>query len=165
MPTLQVLSLSLNQLSGSVPISLFCISYLRRVLLGFNAFTGISMSQSGEQYVIILEFLDLQVNHIAHASFPLWLTNATSLKILDLSGNSFSGALPLGNCFINVCRSNLLCILVICTFPFWSLWCVDGLDSLHGSSYSSWLCQITIKERSFVVLVLPIDLPAKLSLP
>ncbi|XP_027356985.1 probable LRR receptor-like serine/threonine-protein kinase At4g36180 [Abrus precatorius] len=100
MPKLQVLSLSLNQLSGSVPTSLFCNAHVRNVRLGFNAFTSISTPPS-EECVGVLEVLDLKENHIVHASFPSWLTNATSLRVLDLSGNLFSGTLPvnIGNLF------------------------------------------------------------------
>ncbi|KAJ1401340.1 Serine-threonine/tyrosine-protein kinase, catalytic domain [Sesbania bispinosa] len=106
MPKLQVLSLSLNQLSGSVPTSLFCNEHtdwsLRIVQLGFNNLTGITKPQSGgKKCVSFLQILDLKENHIIRASFPFWLTNATSLRVLDLSGNSFSGVLPpdIGNLF------------------------------------------------------------------
>lgn len=99
MPNLQVLSLSMNRLSGSVPASLFCNSdwsHLRIVQLGFNMLTGISEPPSGK-CVTLLEFLDLKENNITtSALFPSWLTNATSLRALDLSGNLFSGSLPAG---------------------------------------------------------------------
>ncbi|XP_057435021.1 probable LRR receptor-like serine/threonine-protein kinase At4g36180 [Lotus japonicus] len=99
MPQLQVLSLSMNQLSGSVPTSLLCSAgnnnnsspSLRIVQLGFNKLTGISTPPGGN-CVTLLEFLDLKQNHIASPLFSF--TNATSLRALDLSGNSFSGALP-----------------------------------------------------------------------
>ncbi|XP_020237303.1 probable LRR receptor-like serine/threonine-protein kinase At4g36180 [Cajanus cajan] len=94
MPNLQVLSLSLNQFSGSVPVSVFCNRNLRSVKLGFNFFTGLSAPQSAE-CDSVLEVLDVKENGIAHAPFPSWLTHATTLKALDLSGNFFTGSLPL----------------------------------------------------------------------
>ena len=103
MPKLQVLSLSVNKLSGSVPTSLLCdSSSLRIVELGFNALTGVSEPQSGKNCVSVLQVLDLKQNHVVHAEFPSWLTSVTSLKVLDLSGNSFSGTLPadIGNLFM-----------------------------------------------------------------
>ncbi|KAL5845234.1 hypothetical protein ACOSQ4_011192 [Xanthoceras sorbifolium] len=96
--TLQVLSLSRNELSGSVP--LVCnvwgssFSSLRIVQLGFNAFTGVVAPPNG-RCASFLEVLNLQSNHI-RGVFPSWLTNVTSLRILDLSGNFFSGNLPVG---------------------------------------------------------------------
>jgi Leucine-rich repeat (LRR) protein len=104
MPKLQVLSLSMNQLSGFVPTSLFCNNNtnLRNVQLGFNRITGISNPKNGKCVNDFLEFLDLKENHIIHNLFPFWLTNVKSLRTLDLSGNSFPGSLPqdIGNLFL-----------------------------------------------------------------
>ncbi|KAL5144422.1 putative LRR receptor-like serine/threonine-protein kinase [Glycine soja] len=95
MPKLHVLSLSRNQLSGSVPASVFCNAHLRSVKLGFNSLTGFYTPQNVE-CDSVLEVLDVKENRIAHAPFPSWLTHAatTSLKALDLSGNFFTGSLP-----------------------------------------------------------------------
>lgn len=115
MPKLQVLSLSMNQLSGFVPTTLFCnednnnnnnnnknYTNLRIVQLGFNMLTGISNLQNGKCVNNFLEILDLKENHIIHTLFPSWLTNVKSLRTLDLSGNSFSGYLPpeIGDLFL-----------------------------------------------------------------
>ncbi|KAL4300630.1 hypothetical protein AHAS_Ahas17G0220100 [Arachis hypogaea] len=102
---LRRLSLHSNNLNGSVPTSLLCgSSSLRIVKLGFNFLTGVSEPQSTKNCVInsVLEVFDIQQNHVVHAEFPSWLTSATSLKVLDLSGNSFSGTLPsdIGNLFM-----------------------------------------------------------------
>ncbi|KAJ4702055.1 Receptor-like protein kinase [Melia azedarach] len=95
--TLQVLSLSRNELSGMVPVSALCnvwgnYSSLRIVQLGFNAFTGVFTPPNG-RCVSALEVLGLQNNHIG-GMFPSWLTNVTTLRVMDLSGNFFSGNLP-----------------------------------------------------------------------
>ncbi|KAK9939228.1 hypothetical protein M0R45_015932 [Rubus argutus] len=95
-PKLQVVSLARNGLSGSVPISLLCNvnvdSSLRIVDLGFNALTGIVEPQNA-RCSSILEVLVLKSNRIGR-SFPNWLTNVTTLRVLDVSGNLFSGELP-----------------------------------------------------------------------
>ncbi|KAL2346273.1 hypothetical protein Fmac_000273 [Flemingia macrophylla] len=95
MPTLHLLSLSRNLFSGSLPLSLFCNNTLRIVNLAFNLFAGVS-APPGAHCDTVLEVLDVKENRIAHASFPSWLTrHATALKALDLSGNLFTGSLPL----------------------------------------------------------------------
>ncbi|CAL0323840.1 unnamed protein product [Lupinus luteus] len=100
MPKLKVLSLMQNRVSGWVPFSLLCnvgnkSSSLTIVELGFNAITGVSKPPNNEKCFTFLEVLDLKENHIHNTLFPSWLlTNATSLRSLDLSGNSFSGVLP-----------------------------------------------------------------------
>lgn len=96
MPKLKVLSLMKNRVSGWVPTSLFCNSlFFSIVQLGFNTITGISQPPNNGKCVTLLEVLDLKENHISNALFPSWLlTNATSLKVLVLSSNPFSGVLP-----------------------------------------------------------------------
>ncbi|OIW15593.1 hypothetical protein TanjilG_08169 [Lupinus angustifolius] len=100
MPKLKVVSLMQNRVSGLVPFSLLCnvgnkSSSLSIVELGFNAITGVSKPPNSEKCFTLLEVLDLKENHVHNTLFPSWLlTNATSLRSLDLSGNSFSGVLP-----------------------------------------------------------------------
>ncbi|KAE8666421.1 Alpha/beta-Hydrolases superfamily protein isoform 1 [Hibiscus syriacus] len=103
---LQVLALSRNRLSGAVTEILFCKSSgnvttsLRILQLGFNEFTEVVKPQSNRSCVAALEVLDLHVNQI-HGVFPSWLTSLTTLRILDISGNFFTGLLPvdIGNLF------------------------------------------------------------------
>lgn len=101
-PKLQVLSLSRNNFSGSVPATLVCNSSLRNVDVGFNALTGMVKPPNGRRTRCSsgLEFLNLKQNHI-QGVFPSWLTSVTTLKALDLSGNFFSGPIPaqIGNLF------------------------------------------------------------------
>ncbi|MCD7449425.1 hypothetical protein HAX54_052131 [Datura stramonium] len=97
LPKLQVISLSHNNLSGSLPASLFCnVSIyspsLRIVQLGFNAFTNIVKQESSKCFSS-LQILDLQHNQI-HGEFPLILTNNSALTSLDVSWNLFSGKIP-----------------------------------------------------------------------
>ncbi|KAL4297735.1 hypothetical protein GQ457_12G030870 [Hibiscus cannabinus] len=105
-PNLQVLALSRNGLSGPVPETVFCKSLgnktasLRIVQLGFNELTEVLKPQNNASCVAVMEVLDLHENHI-HGVFPSWLTSLTRLRILDVSGNFFTGLLPLeiGNLF------------------------------------------------------------------
>ncbi|KAE8684453.1 putative LRR receptor-like serine/threonine-protein kinase [Hibiscus syriacus] len=105
-PNLQVLALSRNRLSGAIPESIFCKSSgnvttsLRILQLGFNEFTEVVKPQSNGSCVAALEVLNLHVNQI-HGVFPSWLTSLTTLRILDISGNFFTGSLPveIGNLF------------------------------------------------------------------
>ncbi|GAY57781.1 hypothetical protein CUMW_182040, partial [Citrus unshiu] len=97
LPKLQVVSLAQNNLSGVVPASMFCnvSGYppsIRVVQLGFNAFTNVAGPETGS-CSSVLQVLDLQQNQIRGA-FPLWLTHASTLTRLDVSGNSISGKIP-----------------------------------------------------------------------
>ncbi|KAG9442915.1 hypothetical protein H6P81_018769 [Aristolochia fimbriata] len=98
LPSLQVLSLSQNNLSGPLPASLFynasgsAPNSLRIVQLGFNAFTEMAPPEQ-PSFSSVLQVLDLQQNMI-RGEFPRWLINVPTLRILDLSGNSFTGPLP-----------------------------------------------------------------------
>lgn len=46
------------------------------------------------------------------------------------------------NCVVDVCGSSLLCILVVRTSTFWPPGRMARFSSLHGSSFSSWRCQV-----------------------
>ncbi|RZC52066.1 hypothetical protein C5167_020490 [Papaver somniferum] len=92
------ISLSHNNLSGSISSSLFCnVSFnppsLRIVQLGFNAFTDI-VPPKESRFFSVLQVLDLQENQI-QGVFPSWLMNISTLTVIDLSRNSFSGTLPI----------------------------------------------------------------------
>ncbi|XP_021743828.1 probable LRR receptor-like serine/threonine-protein kinase At4g36180 [Chenopodium quinoa] len=96
MPELEVLSLTSNKLSGVVPASVFCnVSNprsLRFVFLGFNALTGIAKPPNGCTFRSGLEVLDLHGNRIV-GEFPDWVADIPTLRVLDLSGNLFTGSL------------------------------------------------------------------------
>jgi Leucine-rich repeat (LRR) protein len=91
-----VLSLSRNELSGSIPANVVCgVSKKLRILkFGVNAFTGIE-PPSNEGCFSTLEVLDIHENHI-NGVFPSWLTGLTTVRVVDFSGNLFSGSLPDG---------------------------------------------------------------------
>lgn len=96
LPNLQVMNIAHNNLTGSIPSSMFSnVSItppsLRIVQLGFNAFTD--LISPNPVFFSVLQALDLQQNQI-HGGFPTWLTNVSSLLTLDLSGNLFTGKLP-----------------------------------------------------------------------
>lgn len=97
-PNLQILTLSRNELSGAIPPNLFCKragnSTLRIVGLSFNAFTSMAQPQN-DGCVSVSQVLDIHENNI-RGFFPSWVTNLSTLNILDLSGNFFSGVLPSG---------------------------------------------------------------------
>jgi Leucine-rich repeat (LRR) protein len=94
LPMLQVMPLSHNNLTGSIPASVFCnVSFhapsLRIVQLGFNGFTDFVGFETNTCFSVV-QVLDIQHNSI-RGTFPLWLTNVTTLSVLDLSSNAFSG--------------------------------------------------------------------------
>lgn len=88
LPRLRTLSLSHNNLSGPVPFS----PSLRVIELGFNAFTDLDPPEI-TPFSSALQVLDLQENRLK-GEFPSWLANVSTLRILDLSGNSFVDSLP-----------------------------------------------------------------------
>lgn len=100
MPVLEVLSLSSNNLSGMVPVSVFCnVSNprsLRFVYLGNNELTGVAKPPIGCTFKNGLEVLDVHGNRIV-GEFPNWVADIPTLRVLDLSGNLFTGSLNLGN--------------------------------------------------------------------
>ncbi|KAE8729042.1 hypothetical protein F3Y22_tig00004004pilonHSYRG00037 [Hibiscus syriacus] len=95
----QFVALSRKGLSGPVPETVFCKSSgnktasLRIVQLGFNEFKEVVKPRNIRSCVAVMEVLDLHENHI-HGVFPSWLTSLTTLRVLDVSGNFFTGLLP-----------------------------------------------------------------------
>ncbi|KAJ0970132.1 hypothetical protein J5N97_023009 [Dioscorea zingiberensis] len=97
-PNLVGLSLSSNNLTGSLPKSLCHLKRLVRFKLAYNHFTGEIPDCWGQSIISQWLFMDLSYNELS-GSIP---TSVCSLPLtaLYLSNNNFSGLLPLslGNC-------------------------------------------------------------------
>ncbi|GFZ21190.1 leucine-rich repeat (LRR) family protein [Actinidia rufa] len=85
-------------LQGNIPNNIFHLPKLQRLLLArnkdlkaFNAFTGSIPST-------IVELQDLEDLYLSYnklnGTIPSWLSNLSSLSLLDLSGNAFTGPIP-----------------------------------------------------------------------
>ncbi|CAA0809910.1 Leucine-rich repeat protein kinase family protein [Striga hermonthica] len=81
-----------NQLSGSIPPSIFNISTLKILDLSDNRFYGI-LPLTPELSLPNLNVLHLSSNEL-NGEIPISITNASNLDILELSNNSFSGTIP-----------------------------------------------------------------------
>ncbi|KAK8964871.1 putative LRR receptor-like serine/threonine-protein kinase [Platanthera guangdongensis] len=101
-PALQVLTLSHNRFSGPIPSSIvFNASSvhppsLRIVQLGYNLLSELPQppeerSRSSPTSTV-LQVFDIKGNQIT-GRFPSWLANISTLAVLDLSKNAFSGDL------------------------------------------------------------------------
>ncbi|WOK96845.1 putative LRR receptor-like serine/threonine-protein kinase [Canna indica] len=99
MPNLQVLALARNHLSGAVLALIFYNasandgSSLRIVQLEQNQFTKLGSPPQGQHLSAALEVLNLKENGLVR-SFTAWLTNASGLIVLDISGNALASSLP-----------------------------------------------------------------------
>ena len=93
---LQELSLSGNQLTGSIPVELGNLTNLQELSLGGNQLTGSIPAELGN--LTNLQYLYLGGNHLA-GSIPAELGNLTNLQELNLSRNQLTGSIPaeLGN--------------------------------------------------------------------
>ncbi|XP_057965304.1 probable inactive leucine-rich repeat receptor kinase XIAO [Malania oleifera] len=87
---LQVLDLSDNSFSGSIP-SLSLLSNLQSLSLGSNSFSGSFPSSITK--LSSLQELDISRNKLS-GSLPDDLTSLSSLTLLDLSDNKLRGSLP-----------------------------------------------------------------------
>ncbi|KAB1226904.1 hypothetical protein CJ030_MR1G005820 [Morella rubra] len=121
-PNLQVLSLSRNEFSGSVPTSMLChvvsanYSFSHRIVqLGFNAFTGVVKPPNGKRVGMSEEmeynYLDSKSTKEHHreqkpdgnnnegnrlsGSIPAFLGGLKTLKLFSLGRNLFSGSMPI----------------------------------------------------------------------
>ncbi|WRX28473.1 Leucine-rich repeat - like 10, partial [Theobroma cacao] len=76
-----------SDLKGSVPSSLFNLSSLQFISLGFNKF-ACHLSSDMFDYLPNLQYLDLHRNQL-EGTVPLEIGNLTSLHYLDIGGNKF----------------------------------------------------------------------------
>ncbi|KAK9936660.1 hypothetical protein M0R45_013489 [Rubus argutus] len=88
---LEVLVLSVNNLSGHIPGYLGNITTLRTLALESNLFSGPVPSELGK--LINMENLYLRANNLT-GELPLALTNLTKLIVLHIGSNNFIGRIP-----------------------------------------------------------------------
>ncbi|XP_038991869.1 receptor-like protein 7 [Hibiscus syriacus] len=89
-PTLDVLDIASNEISGELPVDYFRASLLRSLKISGNKFEGKlprSLATCSK-----LEVLDLG-NNMIHDTFPIWLMKLPSLKVLILRENKFHGTI------------------------------------------------------------------------
>mmetsp|Transcript_31416 Transcript_31416/g.46325 ORF Transcript_31416/g.46325 Transcript_31416/m.46325 type:complete len:639 (+) Transcript_31416:352-2268(+) len=89
--TLRYLHLYGNQITGSIPTSINELNSLIALSLEDNAMTGDLNHITGLRN---LAFLFLEDNGFSQKVDSSFLTNLPSLKVLDISDNDFSGAVP-----------------------------------------------------------------------
>ncbi|XP_076929932.1 putative inactive receptor kinase At5g58300 [Bidens hawaiensis] len=86
---LQVLSLRLNRLSGTLPNDILSLRYLHHLFLQHNDFSG----SIPESFPSQMNVLDLSFNSFT-GQIPKSLQNLTRLTSLNLQNNSLSGRIP-----------------------------------------------------------------------
>ncbi|RVX01895.1 Receptor-like protein 12 [Vitis vinifera] len=91
LPYVTMIDLSSNNLSGSIPGEIFCLSALEFLNLSRNHLMGRIPEKIG--VMASLESLDLSRNHLS-GEIPQSMSNLTFLDDLDLSFNNFSGRIP-----------------------------------------------------------------------
>ncbi|KAJ8535508.1 hypothetical protein K7X08_023228 [Anisodus acutangulus] len=97
LPKLQMLGLTGNELTGSVPANIFNKSTLQVLTLSENKLSGTLPSDLGRGMPILEEFICGTNNLSCFISASI--SNSSRLRMLDLSGNGFTGPIPksLGN--------------------------------------------------------------------
>ncbi|XP_057996783.1 probable LRR receptor-like serine/threonine-protein kinase At1g07650 isoform X2 [Hevea brasiliensis] len=88
---LEILSISVNKLTGQIPNYLGNITSLKYLNLENNLFGGPVPGELGN--LVNLENLNLNANNLT-GSLPRDLTNITKLKDFRISSNNFSGKIP-----------------------------------------------------------------------
>ncbi|KAJ9135979.1 hypothetical protein P3X46_033097 [Hevea brasiliensis] len=88
---LEILTISVNRLTGQIPSYLGEITSLKHLNLGNNLFCGPVPVELGK--LVDLENLNLNANNLT-GSLPRDLTNITNLKDFRISSNNFSGKIP-----------------------------------------------------------------------
>ena len=114
-------------IAGSIPSSLFNISSLQVIQLGFNNFAATHLSSDMFDHLPNLQSLELSgsklsgrippslfkckelqyiylFNNQLEGTVPVQVSNLTSLKVLNIRGNNFVGKLK-STCFTNVFKN------------------------------------------------------------
>ncbi|MQL99662.1 hypothetical protein Taro_032383 [Colocasia esculenta] len=89
--SLQILTLSQNNLQGDIPGAVAGLTSLVHLDLSYNAFTGTIPSQMGDLKNLV--GLDLSYNSLT-GSIPASIGQMGALQKLDLSSNSLTGGIP-----------------------------------------------------------------------
>ena len=84
---IEVLDLSHNDLTGSLPAEIRHLSRLKTLDISYNSMTGIP-AEIGQ----LQELETLNLSHNQFTGLPYELGNLTHLKTLDISGNKYSTA-------------------------------------------------------------------------
>lgn len=94
---LRILNISHNMITGAPPADLFKLQNLEVLDLSNNEFSG---PFPGELYLPSILVFDVSKNYLAGTMDPSICTNSSSIQVLRLSMNSFSGNIPagFGNC-------------------------------------------------------------------
>ncbi|RZR90943.1 hypothetical protein BHM03_00018954 [Ensete ventricosum] len=97
LPNLVTLDLSLNNLSGNIPVGITRMPTLKILILAWNEFSGSIPPDFGSMAGV--QLLDLSYNKLT-GPIPGAIGNLTSLLWLMLAGNNLTGEIPpeIGNC-------------------------------------------------------------------
>ncbi|XP_028788634.1 receptor kinase-like protein Xa21 [Neltuma alba] len=91
LPLLEVFSVAVNQLEGSIPQSISNCTSLKELYLDGNSFTGFIPKDIGN--LVRLEIIDLGSNYLS-GPIPFSIFTISTLKWLELTDNSLSSLLP-----------------------------------------------------------------------
>ncbi|XP_065850784.1 probable LRR receptor-like serine/threonine-protein kinase At1g07650 [Euphorbia lathyris] len=84
------IALKAQNLSGIVPLEFFKLQYLESLDLSRNCLTGSIPSQWATMRLVELSVMGNRLS----GSFPIALTNISTLRTLSIEGNNFSGSIP-----------------------------------------------------------------------
>jgi hypothetical protein len=156
MTSLEIMDLSQNKLTGSIPYfsSLTSLSFL---YLQKNDLTGsipIELSRNSH-----LQLLDLRENKLS-GKIPNWIDKFSELRVLLLGGNNFEGDIPIQLCqlqeiYIMDLSRNMLNASIPSCFQNLSFgmkqYDVDYSPSFKVSTYNSYLYSLSIPYEHYLV--------------